>query len=293
MSSRNRNSQQAQEPPRPVGRGTAARPRLSTAGGPGGSPRPARGKHQYGADGRTGRRPRDCRRRGKFRNADAAAPVCLRPDPAVDWHPGHRRGRFRLRTVVRWTSAEEKGDLDAELLSSDLPIDAYLDRDSRIGFRPLTKTTDAGRGLCRGPRACRPAGGGAATLPSPRWTDLSPRSSRCSRRSPGVEPARRERKQKWRAIAQRYRACRPTSSSACSSRCARGATDPAGARRGAREVQVDQGSAPEKKNEVRQRWEEYQKLPPEKKRELAAQPPAQGKPASGQPSIPGRVPAPR
>jgi|APFre7841882724_1041349.scaffolds.fasta_scaffold28918_2 hypothetical protein len=27
-----------------------------------------------------------------------------------------------------WTAAEEKGDLDAELLSSELPIDAYLDR---------------------------------------------------------------------------------------------------------------------------------------------------------------------
>jgi hypothetical protein len=27
-----------------------------------------------------------------------------------------------------WTAAEEKGDLDAEILSSELPIDAYLDR---------------------------------------------------------------------------------------------------------------------------------------------------------------------
>jgi len=27
-----------------------------------------------------------------------------------------------------WTAAQEKGDLDAEILSSDLPIDAYLDR---------------------------------------------------------------------------------------------------------------------------------------------------------------------
>jgi hypothetical protein len=27
-----------------------------------------------------------------------------------------------------WTAAQEKGDLDAEILASDLPIDAYLDR---------------------------------------------------------------------------------------------------------------------------------------------------------------------
>ena len=36
-----------------------------------------------------------------------------------------------------WTSAEEKGDLDAELLSSDLPIDAYLDR----GFQNWLSTS--------------------------------------------------------------------------------------------------------------------------------------------------------
>ena len=36
-----------------------------------------------------------------------------------------------------WTSAEEKGDLDAELLSSELPIDAYLDR----GFQNWLSTS--------------------------------------------------------------------------------------------------------------------------------------------------------
>ena len=36
-----------------------------------------------------------------------------------------------------WTSAEEKGDLDAELLSSDLPIDAYLD----TGFQNWLSTS--------------------------------------------------------------------------------------------------------------------------------------------------------
>ena len=36
-----------------------------------------------------------------------------------------------------WTSAEEKGDLDAELLSSDLPIDAYVDR----GFQNWLSTS--------------------------------------------------------------------------------------------------------------------------------------------------------
>ena len=36
-----------------------------------------------------------------------------------------------------WSSAEEKGDLDAELLSSDLPIDAYVDR----GFQNWLSTS--------------------------------------------------------------------------------------------------------------------------------------------------------
>jgi Protein of unknown function (DUF3619) len=36
-----------------------------------------------------------------------------------------------------WTSAEETGDLDAELLSSELPIDAYLDR----GFQNWLSTS--------------------------------------------------------------------------------------------------------------------------------------------------------
>ena len=36
-----------------------------------------------------------------------------------------------------WTSAEEKGDLDAEILSSDLPIDAYVDR----GFQNWLSTS--------------------------------------------------------------------------------------------------------------------------------------------------------
>jgi hypothetical protein len=36
-----------------------------------------------------------------------------------------------------WTSAKETGDLDAELLSSELPIDAYLDR----GFQNWLSTS--------------------------------------------------------------------------------------------------------------------------------------------------------
>ena len=39
--------------------------------------------------------------------------------------------------LPQWSSAEEKGDLDAELLSSDLPIDAYVDR----GFQNWLSTS--------------------------------------------------------------------------------------------------------------------------------------------------------
>jgi len=46
-------------------------------------------------------------------------------------------GAFGYAQWSVWTSAEEKGDLDAELLSSDLPIDAYLDR----GFQNWLSTS--------------------------------------------------------------------------------------------------------------------------------------------------------
>ena len=54
-------------------------------------------------------------------------------------------------------------------------------------------------------------------------------------------------------------------------------------RRGrARAVQVDEDACrPEKKQEVRQKWQEYQSLPPETKRELAAKPPRRRASASG------------
>ena len=98
-----------------------------------------------------------------------------------------------------------------------------------------------------------------------------------------------QRKSKWRGIAQRY----PddgaaTSSSACSSRCGRGRSSRRSSAQAAREQYKSlRQLPPDKKDEVRQRWEEYQNLPPEQRRELATAaraPPGAGSPA---PTPPG------
>ena len=167
--------------------------------------------------------------------------------------------------------------------------------DSRIGFRPLTKTTDAGRGPSPRPlrsSSCR----WRRSFPSPRPAGRisHPRSGRCWRRSPrngtGSTPSA---SRSGARSPSATRACRPTNSSASSSRCARGRSSPRrSAPRHARSTSRSRICRRKRRTKCKQRWEQYQKLPPEKKRELAAQPPAQGRPVPGQSSTAGRIPAP-
>jgi hypothetical protein len=68
----------------------------------------------------------------RLSGAHAAAPA-LAGARTLAGLPGHgTRGRSR------WSSGSESKETDAALLSSDLPIDAYLDR----GFQNWIKTSD-------------------------------------------------------------------------------------------------------------------------------------------------------
>ena len=138
-------------------------------------------------------------------------------------------------------------ELDTKILSSDLPIDAYLDR----GFRELAQ------GLVRTLMAAAAAGVLLAaasvthaqiTLKSPAWAELSPQEKQIlAPLAPDWDKLDASRKAKWRGVAQRYPTMKPDEQ-----------------QRMQQQMRSWASLTPEQRNAAREQYKTMTKLPPDK-----------------------------
>ena len=173
-----------------------------------------------------------------------------------------------------YQQTREIEELDVQILTSDLPIDAYVDR----GFQTwLTKYQPASEPPCRSSRF-RSRSPSLHSTRTPRSSgrlrgrSCLRRSARYWRRSPpDWDHLDAQRKVKWRGIAQRYPEMSPDEQQKIQQQMKSWSELTPQQRQAAREQYKSMRQLPpEKKDEVRQRWQEYQSLPPDQKRELAA-----------------------
>ena len=109
--------------------------------------------------------------------------------------------------------------------------------------------------------------------PSPRWTELTPSERQfLAPFASEWDKWDAQRKAKWRGIAQRYPKMSPDEQERLRQQMTTWSALSPAERAAARE-RYKNLKTPEQKQEMRQKWEQYQNLPPEKKRELASKPP--------------------